>query len=357
MNIDSDMRDAFQQFMTDDDIELIMKTELRGINHPVKALLIPDNDRTEWTKGSTRQAIISIMDENEKWLKAVKSRLLDTNDYSNATSALAEIRTYGNLLSARFDIKPVPNSSDSTPDFLIKDDNVSIRVEVFAKGLDGETAQELERFHTEPLIPRKGERVAFREISVSPFGKVKKGEYITENAISRIASVKEDEKQFDAAAINLLWIDLQDETWFFEGYLASKPIFGGTTGTYQSGYIWYAIYGEKDLPVFENASFERKAIKQGTAMQHDGRYFLKEGESFKSIIDFTVVSFRRHNIILENPNHAHDISKDTWRKFMSIPCVDVTNSWLNWPDENLESRIRISKEQITAFNEKGVYSW
>ena len=357
MDLDDKMRDAFQKFMTDDDFNLIIKTELRGINHPVKALLIPDNDRTKWTKGTTRQAILSIMDENEEWLQSLKSRLLNTNDYSDATSALAEIRTYGNLLSAGFDIKPVPKSSDSTPDFLIEEDNLQIRVEVFSKGLNGGIAQELEQFHTDPLIPREGETVAVREISVSPFGRTRKGELITENAISRITSIKEDEKQFDATSTNLLWIDLQDETWFFEGYLATKPIFGVFTGTYKSGYIWYAHYGEKDLPIFENASFERKAIKQGTAMQHDGRYFLKEGNSLKSIVDFVVVSYPRHNIILENPNRAHNLTKDAWRKFTFIPYMDVTNSWLNWPDENLSSRIRISKERIAAFNHEGLYSW
>lgn len=357
MNLDSDMRDAFQKFMTDDDVELIIETEQRDIVHPVKALLSLDNQRTEWTKGSTRQAILSIMDENEEWLKSLKSRLLNTKDYSDATSALAEIRAYGNLLYAGFDIKPVPTSSGSTPDFLIEAEDLQIRVEVYAKGLDGENAQELNRFHTDPLIPREAEKVAVREISVSPFGKIKKGELTTENAISRIASIKQDEKQFDATSTNILWIDLQDEIWFFDGYLTSKPIFGGTTGKYRSGYIWYAFYGEKDLPIFERASFERKTIKQGTGMQHDGRYFLREGELFKSIIDFVVVSYRRHNIILENPNRAHNFTKDTWRKLACIPCVDITNSWLDWPDENLESRIRISKEQIVAFNNEGMYSW
>jgi len=308
------------------------------------------------TKGNTRIAINTILEKDFDWLVKIKKRLTDITDYTNSSSALAEIRAYGALLRAGFNVHSVQTNANSSPDFLIDGESVPMVVEVFSKELDGDTALKLEEFNTKPLVPVNGQQIAISEISVSPYGRPGNGEYSVENAISRMASIKADEKQFNNDSFNVLWIDLQDESWIFNDYEAIWPIFSGTTNNICSGYIWNSLYGQKGLPLFEFGSLERRAIKQGKGMQHYGR-FACENTPKKSIVDLAIISFPRYKIAFQNPNRESLSQNLIWRKILSISSLDVSKSWINWPDGNLLKRIKIEIERIEALNRVGLYGW
>lgn len=358
MGIDNQMKEVFLEFMNEQEIGAITATKMRDFLHPVRALLIADNGRSNAVKFNTRNAIENVSNKDRHWLNSVKPRLLQTGDYSDAASALAEIRAYGSLLSAGIPVKPVATKRRKpSPDFAISRKPRDILIEVHIKMLDGDTAAELRRFHTEPFTFKEGEHVAVRETSVSPFGKPDKGEYALENAISRVSSIKEDERQFGKSDFNILWIDFQHESWYFEGPLAAMPLYNADLGNYLSGYVWYAFYGIEGLPMFELASFEKKALRQGKGLAHNGRYFRKTNGEFESIVDLAVVSWGRKSILLENPNRGQQLTDGTWCKLMQTPHLDYASSWIDWPEKFLEERIALTHKMLFELNRIGLWSW
>ncbi len=59
-------------------------------------------------KTNTEQAARSISYVDDVWLDAIKHRLLDTTDFTNASIALGEVRAYGALLQAGLKVRPAP---------------------------------------------------------------------------------------------------------------------------------------------------------------------------------------------------------------------------------------------------------
>lgn len=72
----------------------------------------------------------------DAWLRDLAPRLNDFNDDRNASSSLAEIRAYGGLLEAGFQVKPIVRTSDATPDFTVDAGDGPVTVEVFSKHQD-----------------------------------------------------------------------------------------------------------------------------------------------------------------------------------------------------------------------------
>lgn len=357
MKTDDEMFDIISKFVTDDEIQAVLDSEIRDKSHPLKIMLMLSCDRSRFTKWNTRMAFKTIVEKDKGWLEKIKRRLVNTTDYTDPSSALAEVRAYGDLLTAGFDVNPVATATSSRPDFRTDEFTIPIVIEVFSKELDGETAIELKEFNNDSLVPAKGGSSSLRELSVSPFGKSKNNEYSSENAISRITSIKKYEKQFNQKCINILWIDFQDESWKFNDYEAARPLFSSTTDTITSGYLWHSFYGEKGLPLFEFGSFERKATKQGRAMQHNGRFPCERKNYGKSIVDLAVISFPKYKVLFQNPNRNQILPDELWKKLASINNLDLSKSWINWPDRNLEKRIKIEKEHIRALNDIGIYGW
>lgn len=91
---------------------------------------------------------ISRQNDGERWLRDKTTQLLDLEDINNASSSLAELRTYGGLLDAGFSVTPVPRRDYSTPDFNIDAGDGPITVEVFAKHQDKEQDKLLDAVHS-----------------------------------------------------------------------------------------------------------------------------------------------------------------------------------------------------------------
>ncbi len=302
-----------------------------------------------------------VFEENKKWLSILKPRLLDINDYSESSSALAEIRAYDYLLEAEILVRPLPRKSYPTSDFSIEENNEKVSLEVYAKQLNGIESKDLENFYNERPQFQEGKNTYTKVHIITPFGKPKENENIfesfeelsreqkqqentTEIAIKKIAFIKDKENQLSATETSILWLDFQDEDW--DLLMKVNQLLPVITwhGLFYSGAIWYAFYGCKDAPIFENFSIESPFLTPINKMRHEGRF------QTSTNIDAVVISFPRATVVLENPESQKPIKPWLWRKLISMPWFNFEYSYLNWPNPNLKQKLESQRNTLIALS-------
>lgn len=341
------MQELFEKFLNREQIENIKTTIRKDRSHPVKKLFIDDkNFRIVFY--NTEYSLKNVLSKDIAWLKSNSDRLSELEDYSTPSSVLGEIRAYGYLLGANFNVKSVQeNKEDNTPDFIISnEEGEEIEVEVNSKQYSSEESKQLEEFNS--II---SERNRLREQVITPFGKAKEGENIAENVISKLASIKQKEKQFSNDKPSILWLDFQDEIWNLGLQVDSTQPIRSWREEFYTGEIWYAFYGTIGLPIFEQSSIEERIRKSSIAMRHEGRFRLN------SNIDACVISLPEYTVILENINSTNKIPSWFWKKATFINRFNIENSWINWPENKLNERISIELERIQAFKDTGLFNW
>jgi hypothetical protein len=183
---------------------------------------------------NTEQLARVIAQKDQPWLSALKHRLIDQSDFTNASSALGEIRAYGAFLEAWMKVTPQPQvpGKKVIPEFEVNAGDGPVIVEVHSRQLDESDAEaaaehhkKLNAQHQEAVQKEQTAKSGKPVISFGEFpfallgmpkpdgsGAYKKGDSILTNAISRIARIKDNEKQVDPAKPFLLWLDFQDPT-------------------------------------------------------------------------------------------------------------------------------------------------
>lgn len=303
-------------------------------------------------------AVKRIAQENngEEWLRDLKPRLLDFESIDNASSALAEIRVYGGLLEAGFSVQPIPRKDDKTPDFNIDAGDGQVTVEVFAKHQDKKQDELLNAAHSPNLpLTKDVERSTFVAgsrtitttiVELTPAGKPdpdKPFDSIQANMISRVCSIKQSEGQLPSDRPSLLVVDFTQ----FGGANVSNFLKSGQTSPIESGHqgitcgaIWYALYGWKGAPVFEEGA--HKLVR----MMHDGRFRLK-GQN-KTKISAVLVVFHESAVLLENPWAAHKLPFQTRLHLCRFPWFDLTRTIAEWQQGDIDQQIAIHKHTIDA---------
>ena len=337
-------------FIEDEEIKEIENAFIKDRRHPVKQLLQP-RDRDKQVLINTNTALNWIIKNNNLWLESVRQRLVNTDDFSASSSALGEIRAYGYLLAADLEVLPIPETDISTPDFEVIQDKEKVLVEVHSKQYDGKEAKNLEKFNNESFTIDSTKRVTIREHVVTPFGKPGSKENISENVISRLASIKSKETQFSATLPSILWLDFQDEMWDLTVNADGVNPISTWNGELFAGEIWYAFYGIKGSPIFEGHSTEERAVQEIIKMRHNGRF------NNYSKIDGVVFSFPRLTFAIENPYSSKSIPGWFWKNFIKIPWFHLEYSRLNWPDKNLLQLIKLETDKIMAFGKIPLYKW
>jgi hypothetical protein len=330
--------------LTSRDLEAIEHAPLRERSHPVRRLL-----RYRTSNGceyhNTTQALRTLLGKDRSWLKRQARRLADTEDYTEPASALAEIRAYGYLAAAGFCVNPVSRGSRSTVDLRVFDSTgLEIEVEVFAKHLEQSEADSLSAFHhAQPPQPPSG-GISVREHVIIPMGRPRPGESVTQNAISKLAQIKGDEKQFSGTVPAVLWVDGQDETLsLFPWQKSAQPLVSDRAG-FHSGDVWYACYGKKELPIFERYWPGALGPEGGhpgyVRMGHSGR-FIEETK-----LSCIVVAAKSSTYAMENPSAQHRLSRVFWRSFSRVRHFDIALSWLDWPEGRLRERLEVEYQRI-----------
>ena len=301
-----------------------------GRLHPLTNLLKKTEENAQ-LHNSVFASLRVCIQENPDWIRNKASELA-SNDVTSASACLAEISSYGALLQVSLDVEPIPTAKHKTSDFLVRFADRTVLLEVNAKQYNNGTVDNLKAFHKEEDWIGDEPGVYVRSHVVVPFGVPKIGESTTENAISKIASTKQNEGQADQDKPCVLWLDFQDPIWSLViSPSQALPIKYGQE-SFQSGEFWYAFYGYRGLPIFENYSVE--LFEQPIHMKHYGKF--RNGSKFSACI----VNTQHGLFLLENPWTFNLLPDLFIEKVLNIQGFNFACSWLNWPDGRLRQRIK-----------------
>ncbi|MGK8200565.1 hypothetical protein [Burkholderia cepacia] len=344
---------------TPQQIQDIDQADLRpnGYRHPTWFVL--HNPKPRAIDHLVHKAIGQIARQagGDAWLHDLAPRLNDFNDDRNASSSLAEIRAYGGLLEAGFQVAPIPRTSDATPDFTVDAGDGPVTVEVFSKHQDedqddllaavntpdGEHPQVIER--SETTTDDKAIRTTVAELT--PAGRPdpnKSGDSVQANLISRVCSMKKNESQVDPERPCVL---IADFTHFGPPPVAqlldpeqTSPLLRGHHGLCSGG-MWYGMYGWKGAPVFEELDVEPKR------MGHDGRFRLTNKKSRLSAVLFV---FHEDVVLLENPWADKPLPPRARFAFGSYPWFNLPYSIADWQTGTTLAIIEAQRRMIEAFD-------
>ncbi len=347
------MKDCLNKYIEDDELEKLLANK-NSFEVPflyyLKETIIESNNYSGFTKQNIISSFKIIEHYDYQWLTQNKKRLLNCNDVTEAISATGELRCYGYLLSAfgSKNVRPIPTSKKPTPDFEICGSlNDKIYIEVNTLQMNEDEKKSLKEFLSYKEID-SDKRCIIREHCVAPFGR-KNAICITDNVIHKLCQVKANEKQCYNDDVSLLWIDVQDKDMnnISRRAFSTCPV-ETWNGMLQSNELWYAFYGEKGMPIYENweSVFDYRLIS--SKMRHNGR-FHKDSNSKVSAVIF---SFPNSTIIYENPYCENKIPEWFIKGAFSLRWFEYEHSKINFPTQTLLAQLEIDKKIIYAFEKR-----
>ena len=213
---------AFAALFSDEQKRRICEAPIfSGHRHPVWVPLFGEGRALHAGHYRLEQSVklIAVHADGVSWLKAKAKKLLDQKDVTNASAAMAEIRAFGGLIEAGFDVEPLSETDETTPDFIVKMGHQALTVEVAAKHQHDEQDELQQRIHEAmrgngPVPEGVGHSVhCGREGSIQMFESAhqpggspdpsKPHDSVQANLISRVCGIKGKEHQIpeDMAAV------------------------------------------------------------------------------------------------------------------------------------------------------------
>jgi hypothetical protein len=268
----------FDKLVTDDEIEalLALYTPHTGA-HPLVSVALhrEAHEQPNQIAVNTCRALRHVLRKFPTRAHDLRPRVLDAKDWTNAESALAEIRACGALLEARFPVQlgVKDTASGAKPEFLVSMDGVETIVEVWTRNLSKE---ERERIKVQQATSSRTEQVdggtiTTSEAAIAPFSAPdpsKKGDSVLTNLIKVIAAIKDREHQAHDYRPFVLWVDLQSDSLVFDYLRHLQPLMSWN-GAVDSGGYWHALYGRKGDVLLESGGGRIRT----NVMQHEGRYY------------------------------------------------------------------------------------
>jgi hypothetical protein len=342
------MTDQLKQLLelSESEIENIRNTTIKDRCHPVKRLLYPKDrgERDFQVIVNTERALRHIKQHHTQWLRNLKPRLLNIDDYSTSSGALGEIRAFGAILEAGISVEQI---SRKGADFLVEDNQEKVLIEVHSKQFHDKESESLEKFYNdlrnEMTKSDRNTGWVIGEHKTVPFGKLeKKDENVTANAISKLCAIKKEEHQMNTDHTSILWLDFQDEVWELLDTVDRVLPVRTWNRAFYSGEFWYAFYGWIDAPIFEQFRLDT-LLNPVVKMGHWGRF---RNSTKPTKLDAVIISFSRNTVILENPFSKKAIQPSLWKKLICLPWFNLEYSYTNWPAVNLRQRIEIEQEKL-----------
>ncbi len=331
-----------------------------GHRHPTWVPLFGEEQSLHAGHYRLEQSVRLIADQKDgtKWLAAKTAKLLDLDDVNNASAAMAEIRAFGGLIEAGFDVKPEVETDKPTPDFTATAEDQRVAFEVAAKHQDHEQdelqGRILDAMRGNGPVPTGVEHSVHqgRRVSVSMFvsehqpggrpDPKKPNDSVQTNLISRVCAIKGSERQIPDDKSAVLVVDFND----FGGPLAPHTLIDQTAAViaghhgFTSGALWYAFYGWKGAPVFEGS----KRIR----MEHDGRFRMRGEHSSK--LSAALIVLPEHVVCFENPEAAFPLAEGTRLRLARFPWFDLKHSVLQWQRGDVEQQLELDRRMIATLD-------
>jgi hypothetical protein len=346
--------------VTENEIQRLRQLGKPGKTHPLVALALAEPQSQ--VAVNTENAARHIFNKNPGWLRSLKPRLVDTSNLTDASAALGELRAYGALLETWMTVSPEPivPGKKVVPEFDVDSGDGGVIVEVHSRQLAKDQAETIIQHHAElqsnhslaVRTAREGAAViTTRELEVMPFGAPdpkKAGDSVLTNAISRIASIKEDERQIDHQRPFVLWLDIQDPTvWgvpISEEQLA--PLYTESKDGYVgTGALWFALYGRKGDSMIESEGFTYR-IRE---MLHDGRFFqIMKSSNTLTRVSAVVYSMPSATVLMENPSSFLALPDGFRASLLKAPFFRLDRSICEWKNGLVKRRIEFERETIMA---------
>lgn len=287
-------------------------------------------------------------------LAKLRSRMLAVANVDDAAAAIAEYRAFADLDEVGFEVRRIPESNAKrTPDYTIvprptfwPDGGVEADIEVAARQdapATRKTRVALQRGLSDEFIDqgRKTDlprgTFTIRTAEMFPGGapnpaKVPLGtESVQTNFISKITSTKQDEKQFSAGRVGVLWLDFLNfgsVPSFYDASIA-EPLSTSPYGLLSGG-LWQAMYGETGDPIFEGG---RTIYKMG----HPGRFHRGNSSKLSAIC----VAVHEATIVYENPENL--LPEIVRMCLARLPWVNLTLSVVEINQGDVLDNIRINR--------------
>ena len=320
-----------------------------GGRHPTWYAVFYDAPRT--VEFLTNQSVALVAQAGGiDWLRALHGRLTRLEDPEDEAAALAELRAYGALLHAGFSVSPIARSEVATPDFSVDAGDGSIVVVVHHE--QKHFLSSIVACRTSPGGERsatKGEDATIRRtVSVlqsdGAHDLARPHDCVRADLISRVCAAKSDETQLSDRAPSLLWIDFRSFGPWPEPMKLEQaaPLISGRDGL-TSGALWYALYGWRGAPIFDDGFFPRDRV---LSMRHDGRFRIT-GEK-KTKLSGAILALSDGLILLENPWTAHPLSDGARRLCERLPCFDLGRTVCNWFPGDALVLADLGRRQIEA---------
>jgi hypothetical protein len=305
----------------------------------------------------TNQAVASVSGHgDDAWLQALAKRLCRMDDPEEAAAALAELRAYGAFLAADFQVKPISTQNDdTTPDFEVDAGDGPVTVEVFTKLQDKteiEQWEDIRAGNTPPGVERRVCRTRDVEIGTTvsemqPGGAPdpqKPQDSVQANVIQRQCGAKGKERQFPADKPCLLWIDMRNFGAWPEALRLEQcaPLISGRSGV-TSGALWYAFYGWKGAPIFEE---DFPLLERVFSLGHDGR-FRMAGDK-KSRLTGVIITLSEGLVLFENPWADHPLPGRARRFAERLPRFNLGYSLCAWAPGDAALLADAGRRQIEA---------
>ncbi len=330
-----------------------------GLHFPTWYPIFEDKPRKVDCFTNRAMKIISNEPNGCQWLRSLKPRLTDIDNFEDAAAALAEARTYASFLEAGFNVNPLTPQSQPTPDFSVDCGDGPITVEVFAKHQDEAQREILDDVEAgltpegveQQTIKLDGANLLIRTYVIQPAGSPdpnKPHDSVQANLISRLCAVKQNEAQLPNNQACLVVIDLTrfGPSAEFISMDHATPLMSGTNGL-TSGGFWYAFYGWKGAPIFEDDfSLHERIVPMG----HDGRFRL--GGTKKSKLSGVILVGNGKCVLFENPWAVNRLP-DRARKYCErLPWFDISLSVCDWVNGHATRQVEQGKEMIES-----LYGW
>lgn len=312
--------------------ELLAQVPLQHrATHPLTALVAADDHVGSRRASRTEQAFSRVRQLFQDYATAKEGSLVTEGDPNNASGTLGEIRALAELSYVFVDRIQTPTSGS---DFLIMIGDRQLRVEVTTPagsikntGLD--------------LGTSNAGNVRVHATAIAPFGyptEDKPQDTIQGNAVSRLASLKQRERQADQSVPSILWIDLENNRAFplSIGASQAQPFVGGQREL-TSGALWWMNYGRKGDPIFDKWELvipERRSY----LLEFDGRF--TRGSRFVG----TMCAIDEEHVFHQNYLVWSPLASDWIVELLQLRGAHIENWWIDWPSPgSLAAKVALAR--------------